>query len=58
MDVPSNTIEFLTVIKQQYEDKLEVDERVVGTPEYWKRVGVVELIRTVEAYVRRKDSNV
>ncbi len=49
MNVPTYTVDLLTQLKKQYPDKLEEDPLLVGTPEYWQRVGIVELIRSLEA---------
>ena len=49
MKIPTYTVDLLTQLKKQYPDKLEEDPLLVGTPEYWQRVGIVELIRSLEA---------
>jgi hypothetical protein len=54
MDVPSSTIELINLLKTQYPDKAEVDPSVVGTPEYWKSMGVVELLRDLEFYINQR----
>jgi hypothetical protein len=46
--IPSNTMDFLKYLKSIYEDKFEVEEKEVGTPSYWKKAGVIEMIRQVE----------
>lgn len=38
-------IEFLQLLKDEIDDKFEIDDKKVGTPEYWKRAGIIELIR-------------
>ena len=48
MDTPHNTIDFITYLKSVYPDKVEEDPSKVGTPAYWKKVGIIELIRKVE----------
>lgn len=52
MDVPSSTIDLIKILKDKYPDVLEVDTEVVGTPEYWKKVGVVELLRDLEYFIK------
>jgi hypothetical protein len=53
MKVPSSTIDLIKVLKEKYEDKLVVDAEVVGTPEYWKNAGVVELLRELTYYIEQ-----
>ena len=54
MDVPIATVDFINMLKIKYEDKAEVDPTVVGTPEYWKKIGVVELLREVSYFIESK----
>ena len=49
MKIPTYTADLIVMLKLQNPDKLEEDPLLVGTPEYWKRVGIVELIRSLEA---------
>jgi len=51
MTVPSNTLDFLNELRSLYKDQAEVDPQYVGTPEYWKRMGVIELLRKVDASI-------
>lgn len=51
MDVPSNTIDLIRLLTSRYEDKAEVDPTIVGTPEYWKKIGVIELLRELTYYI-------
>jgi hypothetical protein len=41
-------------LKKVYKDKLECDPKYVGTPDYWKQVGVVELIRLLDNELNTK----
>ena len=54
MDIPSSTIELLNILKEHYPDKAVTDPKLVGTPEYWKHMGVVELIRDIEFYIHNR----
>ena len=57
MDIPSSTIDFIRQLQLKYSDELMLDEKIVGTPEYWKKAGVVELLRELQYYIdnpRRK----
>lgn len=55
MDVPINTLDLLTLLKTKYPDKAETDPEVVGTPEYWKKIGIIELLKELEYYVKRME---
>jgi hypothetical protein len=54
MDVPSSTIELLEVLKKRYPDVACTDIEKVGTPEYWKAMGVVDLIRELSYYIEQR----
>lgn len=43
--VPINSIDLIEVLEKEYKDVLDVDVLSVGTPDYWKKAGVVELLR-------------
>jgi len=49
MDITTYTVDMIRQLKKLYPDVLETDPEEVGTPNYWKKVGVVELVRTLEA---------
>lgn len=52
MTVPSSTIDLIKILKERYPDVLECNEETVGTPEYWKKVGIIELLRELEYRIR------
>lgn len=54
MDVPSSTIDLLNVLKTRYPDVACTDPEEVGTPEYWKGMGVIELIRELTYYIEQR----
>lgn len=54
MDVPSSTIDLIKKLKEQYPDKAETDPTIVGTPDFWKQIGVVELLRELEYYIKER----
>ena len=54
MDVPSNTIDLIKVLSDKYEDKMELDTDIVGTPEYWMKAGVVKLLNDLKFYIETK----
>ena len=54
MDVPSSTIDLLTLLKTKYEDKAETDPDIVGTPQYWMKVGVIQLLRELDSYIENR----
>ena len=51
MDVPSSTIDLINLLKEKYPDELNTNPKIVGTPEYWKTVGVVQLLRELQFYI-------
>lgn len=51
MTVPSTTLDFINQLKQTYPDKAETEPKDVGTPEYWMKMGVIDLIRKVESSI-------
>lgn len=52
--VPSSTIELLNILKEKYPDKYVIEDEEVGTPSYWKKAGVVELLRELEYYITER----
>jgi len=48
MKVPSTTILLLTLLEDLYPDTMELDPTCVGTPDYWKKAGVIELIQKLK----------
>jgi len=54
MDVPSNTIDLIRILQKKYPDIAEEDEKIVGTPRYWKKIGVIELVRELMYSIERK----
>jgi hypothetical protein len=54
MDVPSSTIELLEVLKNKYPDLACTDPDEVGTPAYWKAMGIVELVRELTYYIEQR----
>lgn len=53
-ELPSKTIDLLLLLKEEYEDFYETDEKKVGTPEYWKKAGVIEIIKRIENSIGHK----
>ena len=53
MDIPSNSPALINMLKEKYEDKLNVDVDEVGTPTYWKKAGVVELLRELDYFLNK-----
>jgi hypothetical protein len=51
-NIPSLTIDLIRELKREYIDTMEIEEDIVGKPEYWKKAGVIELIRRLEAQAR------
>jgi hypothetical protein len=56
MKIPEKTKDFIEELEKIYKDKYETDENIVGTPEYWKKAGVIELIRQVK-FIMTKAKN-
>ena len=54
MNVPSSTIDLLTVLREKYPDVACTNPEEVGTPEYWKSMGVIELIRELTYYIEQR----
>lgn len=54
MNIPSNTYDLINILKTKYPNKIEIDEKIVGTPEYWKRVGIITLLEELEFYITQK----
>lgn len=52
MDYPSGTSELVVLLDTLYPDKIGTDPKIVGTPEYWKQVGVIELIQKIKYQMR------
>jgi len=48
MKIPSTTIDLVRLLEELYPDVMELDPTIVGTPEYWKKVGIVELIQKIK----------
>ncbi|MCI4436677.1 MAG: hypothetical protein JHC33_07720 [Ignisphaera sp.] len=47
MDIPGNSTALLSALEKIYPDTFETDPTMVGTPEYWKRAGVIELLKMI-----------
>lgn len=47
--LPSNTIDLIKYLEDLYPDIYELDPTLVGTPEYWKKAGVIELIQMLNS---------
>ena len=47
--LPSNTIDLIKHLEEMYDDVFELDPTMVGTPEYWKKAGVIELIQLLKS---------
>ena len=45
MEVPSDTRSLLKMLEEMYPDRYEVE--VITTEEYYKKAGVIELLRTI-----------
>lgn len=58
MDVPMYTIDLLKELERLYPDVMELDEDVVGTPQYWKEAGVIELLRMLKTEIENKQGGV
>jgi hypothetical protein len=52
--IPASTEGLLEYLKEIYSDVMELDPTMVGTPEYWKKAGVIELIQKIEYYIENK----
>lgn len=48
MKVPSTTIDLVKMLDELYPDVMELDPAWVGTPEYWKKAGIIELIQKLK----------
>jgi len=46
--VPSTTIDLIKWLEEIYPDVFETDASFVGTPEYWKKAGIIELIQKLK----------
>lgn len=53
--IPYTTQEFIMQLKEEYEDEYQIDEKFVGTPSYWKKAGVIEIIKRFENYIKEKE---
>lgn len=45
-NVPSKTVDFIAYLDGIYPDRMDVLPDTVATADYWKRAGVIELVRT------------
>ena len=52
MRVPSSTIDLIKILKEKYPDVAVTEPEEVGTPLYWKKIGVIELLRELEFYIK------
>ena len=52
--IPPLTLDFIKYLEAKYPDKFELSEKEVGTPEYWKKAGIIELIRDVKNIIKRQ----
>lgn len=48
MNIPSSTIDFISMLEELYPDIMELDPTYVGTPDYWKKAGIIELIKKIK----------
>ena len=48
---PSNTVDLIKYLEDIYTDLFELDPAMVGTPEYWKKAGVIELIQLLKSRI-------
>lgn len=55
MTVPSSTIDFIKELERLYPDTMELDPSYLGTPDYWKKAGIVELIQKIKVKSTNKD---
>ena len=53
--IPSHTIDLIKWIEEIYPDVFELDENIVGTPLYYKKAGVVELVQKLK-YLAGRDT--
>lgn len=51
MIVPMMTVDLIKVLERTYPDIMEVDP--IPEHQYWKKAGVIELIRTLKLGVRQ-----
>jgi len=50
---PVYTADLINILKDVYTDKFIINESEVGTPDYWKKAGIIELIRILENNIRK-----
>jgi hypothetical protein len=53
--LPHKTIDFIKSIEEEFEDYFETDVEKVGTPEYWKKAGIIEYIRKIKSILEAKE---
>lgn len=58
MIIPAKTVDLLKVLKEAYKDEMETDPKLVGTPDYFKKAGVIELIKTIEVSIEQQKTTV
>jgi hypothetical protein len=46
--IPTNTVDLIKWLEDMYPDVFDTDVFFVGTPEYWKKAGVIELINMLK----------
>lgn len=52
--IPTTTVELLELLDKWYIDKLETNSEFVGTPEYWKKAGIIELKHRIREILSRQ----
>lgn len=58
-DIPIYTKDLIRVLKEIYPDTFIVEEEEVNTPQYWKKAGIIELIRLLDTniqYVKERNT--
>lgn len=48
MSIPSTTIDLVRWIEEIYPNTMELDPNEVGTPAYWKKAGIIELVNMIK----------
>lgn len=48
MNIPQLSIKLIEMLDDIYPDVMELDPTFVNTPEYWKKAGIIELIKNLK----------
>lgn len=52
-EIPLLTVDFVKLLELNYPNEYEFNADVVGTPEYWKKAGILELIGKLNFVIKR-----